>query len=101
MIVYAFDVDGTLSSSAGPVPLDDLRELVRRGHAVVIVSPSTNCPEEWPRCSDGERTANLREARKQYPDAAQYIYVSDNPGDEEVAFGANYKLVRPEDWELR
>jgi hypothetical protein len=90
-------VDGTLDSSAGPVPLARLQELERWGYVVAIVSPSQNWPLDlFPAYVAGpDRLQNLRDAAY-YNVADINFYISDNPGDEEVARQAGFTFVRPE-----
>jgi hypothetical protein len=96
-VLLCFDVDGTLDSSAGPVPFARLRELVRLGAEVAIVSPSLNWPVGMlPALVAGPgRLDNLVAAALKYP-AELNLYISDNPGDEEVAKQAGFAFVRPE-----
>jgi hypothetical protein len=97
--VYCFDVDGTLESSSGPVSLSDLDALMDMDHVVLIVSPSSAVPERYAKClTEGTRADNLKEARKMFDGGTEYIYVSDNPGDEEVAREAGFTFLHPNDW---
>ncbi len=80
MILLAFDVDGTLDCSAGPVPVALLGAIHHGGDAaVVIVSPSPAYSGGLPRHSHlQERRQNLAAAATMFPAARVRIYVSDN-----------------------
>jgi hypothetical protein len=87
VIVLAFDVDGTLDCSSGPVPTALLDQLTDAGYGVAVVSPSAAYKEEAhaaPRIVVGARVDNLRAAKARFPDARICLYVSDN-GDQEQA----------------
>jgi hypothetical protein len=94
VILFAFDIDGTLSTSAGPVKWDKVVMLHRvlaacRGGACGIVSPSA----AWPRSDipahlpmgGGSRRANLEDMAMQYPNATEKVYVSNNNDQAEAA----------------
>jgi hypothetical protein len=90
--VYAFDVDGTLETSAGPIRVARLQELVAEGHPVVIVSPSGARPQGYPEFIGGDRGQNLREAANAYPEQDDHAYVSDN-GDLAVARDWGWRYI--------
>ena len=46
MALLCFDVDGTLDTGDGPIPVSVLHELNGMGHKVVIVSPSPLRPKD-------------------------------------------------------
>lgn len=81
-VLVAFDVDGTLETSQGPVKIDTLVHLDNAGVSVVIVSPSNAYPREFegrrilPN-GGGSRSGNLLEAKRLFP-SDLYFYVSDN-----------------------
>lgn len=83
-LVVACDVDGTLDTSSGPVPVRRLLELQGYGAHVWIVSPSGKRPSSFREAVDGDRAANLRQVRltEHAEDALAgtflYLYVSDN-----------------------
>lgn len=96
-VLLAFDVDGTLDSSAGPVPVARLRQLATLpGCVVVLVSPSAARPPHFVEYISDDREANLRAAAERYPSALG-LYVSDN-GDREVARSAGFTYVDPSDF---
>jgi hypothetical protein len=96
-ILLAWDVDGTLDCSAGPVPVTRLLELDElAGCAVVIVSPSAARPTGFAERISDDRAANLRAAAEGFP-ADLKVYVSDN-GDREVAQQAGFTYVDAADF---
>lgn len=106
-VLVAFDVDGTLDTSQGPVPwawIERQRISMRDDGdppiAVVVVSPSLMWPRDSPviRFVDGDtRVENLRAAAAFFHEARLRLYVSDN-GDWEAARAAGFVLVTPEDF---
>jgi hypothetical protein len=96
--VIAFDVDGTLDSSQGPVPVLRLTELRGYGFHIWIVSPSSNRPGGFEEAVTGERVANLRQVRieelSRDPLAGTfvYLYVSDNK-DYDAARQAGFSYI--------
>jgi hypothetical protein len=77
-VTIAFDVDGTLETSAGPVTIQRLGQLRAAGANVVIVSPSEARPRQFNESLGGAtRSANLLAAKREWP-AELYLYVSDN-----------------------
>jgi len=93
--VFAFDVDGTLASSAGPISDVELIGLQHRGDYVYIVSPSAARPKLFPVVlphGGGSRQENLRAVRAMHPDEDRFIYVSDN-GDLPEANAAEFEYV--------
>ncbi len=95
-VVVAFDVDGTLENSLGPVSIERLTQL-QSGYpyvAVAIVSPSAKRPPGFPSFlvnGGGDRLANLLAVKQAFP-SDLYVYVSDN-GDMEVAKKAGFSYV--------
>ncbi len=90
-VTIAFDVDGTLETSSGPVKVARLRELELHGASVVIVSPSSLRPGGFSERINGGRADNLRAAANHFP-ADLYLYVSDN-GDRADAEAAGFTYV--------
>jgi hypothetical protein len=87
-VLFAFDVDGTLWSSNGPVSKETVDRLKALGGAVVIVSPSGARPEGYVAAIPGpNRRDNLLAARELVPDRPLRLYVSDNndQGEAELA----------------
>lgn len=104
--VFAFDCDGTLEPSAGPVRIAQLEALRDLGAVIVVVSPSPACSALWlrfrsvqgdPRAADQRLDALLR-VRSGFPGAPSYTYVSDNPGDDARAAAARFRFERPEEF---
>jgi len=90
--VFAFDVDGTLASSAGPISDVELIGLQHRGDYVYIVSPSAARPQLFPVVVPGSRQDNLQAVKAMHPDESRFIYVSDN-GDTADAEAAGFEYV--------
>jgi hypothetical protein len=87
-VLFTFDVDGTLWTSAGPVSKETVDRLKALGGAVVIVSPSSARPEGYLAAVPGpNRRDNLLAAREMFPDRPLRLYVSDNndQGEAELA----------------
>ncbi len=91
MILLAFDVDGTLSCSNGPVSLEWVERVHSSGLArVMIVSPSRMYQGPLPRQSDlATRGENLKAAwhwaERNWPGEIHLrMYVSDNKDLEEA-----------------
>lgn len=114
MNIYTYDCDGTLQASfiRGPIPTKTLRQQVRDGHVVVIVSDSPFCSRLWkdpdfnyvsglnrPEFHEDPRTAALLRTASLFPIGATYYYISDNPGDDERARVAGFEFFRPEDFQ--
>ena len=99
-MIVCFDVDGTLDCGGGPVPVARLNELVAQGHAMIIVSTSLNRPQGFVEVLSRmyKRKDSLEEVKKRYPQGGLFLYVSDNPGDDEVCRATGFTYVRPEDF---
>ena len=95
-VLLAFDVDGTLDSSAGPVPVAQLHALEGPDCRVVIVSPSAARPPGFPEYLGDDRAGNLQAAADAWP-ADLYLYVSDNE-DRDLARLAGYCYVDRHDF---
>lgn len=101
-ILIAFDCDGTMNSSDGPIPVSILYEINSPPYIhVVIVSGSPFCSQlPFPRfVSENTRLENLLAAAIRYPSTLN-IYVSDNTGDDMTAKMAGYIYVHPKDFNL-
>jgi hypothetical protein len=95
-VLLAFDVDGTLDSSAGPVPVARLHALQAPDCRVVIVSPSPARPPGFPEYLGEDRAGNLAAAADGWP-ADLCLYVSDNE-DREAARLAGFIYVDRNDF---
>jgi hypothetical protein len=96
-LLICCDVDGTLDSSAGPVPVERLRELDHLpGCRVVIVSPSAARPSGFTEQVGDDRQANLAAAADLWR-APLRLYLSDN-GDREIAQAAGFTYIDPSDF---
>jgi hypothetical protein len=86
--------------SDGPV---DPETLKKRGYFLVMVSSSPKCigRKIWddfvPSKKLGSRKDGLIEVKKRCPDADEYIYISDNPGDDILSEETGFKFYIPED----
>ena len=102
MILIAFDCDGTLDSSDGPIPVSRLYELnIPPYIQIVIVSASPFCVRlPFPRfVSENTRLENLLTAAIRYPSTLN-LYISDNTGDDMVAKMAGYIYCHPKNFNL-
>jgi hypothetical protein len=96
MILIAFDVDGTLSTSAGPVPIETLVALYHPGYIeIAVVSPSTAWPKDLLKQFDrsyGDRLMGLQLIAQEYKSSMIRLYVSDNK-DMAIAEAAGYCYI--------
>lgn len=102
MILIAFDCDGTIDSSDGPIPISRLYDInIPPYIQVVMVSASPFCSRlPFPRfVSENTRLENLLAAAIRYPSTLN-IYVSDNTGDDINARMAGFVYVHPKDFNL-
>lgn len=97
MNVYAFDVDGTLETSNGPIGIRKLRMLQGQGHYVYIVSPSMARPKDFPVVLVGTRAENLAMVKSMHPDEDRFVYLSDN-NDQPEAAAAGFEYVDARDF---
>ncbi len=80
-----------------------LVELAGQGWTIVIVSPSGAFPKMpgleasiFQRYVNGpNRVDNLLAAKADHPNEEFYLYVSDNPGDDQVAASAGFAFMHP------
>jgi hypothetical protein len=94
MTVFCFDVDGTLETSDGPIPIAVLAGL-KCDHYVYLVSPSSARPHGFPIVvSQTSRVESLRQVKKMHPDTPdeEFLYISDN-GDQREAQLAGFRYV--------
>ncbi len=101
MILFAFDVDGTLDTSGGPISFGLFATLSTYGLVhflhVAIVSPSGAWPKgAFPHfdfaAPDGGRQANLERAKAAFPEDVVWIYISDNK-DYDAAAAAGFAYI--------
>lgn len=95
-VLIAFDVDGTLETSQGPIKVATLDRLEAAGASVAIVSPSGAFPFDYASRrvlpnGGGSRSSNLLEAKRLFP-SDLYLYVSDN-GDIGEAQAAGFVYI--------
>lgn len=100
MVLLAFDVDGTLETSADPVPVSALRDLKDAGCVIVIVSPSNARPEGFTECIGGPTRRDNLEAIAEYYPCPLKLYVSDNQ-DRADAKAAGFTYVDAKDFHTR
>jgi len=97
--IIAFDCDGTLEISNGPVPLDILRELTRKGWRVGICG---NWKLAKKHIGDlhfylgSPKAENLREEGRNFE---LRVYVADTPEDEQAAREADWQFIYAKDFE--
>jgi hypothetical protein len=113
-LIYAFDVDETLEISRGPVKIEDLRELVRRGHVVGICGNwmvFVNSVPDWNEIASflGQMLmskADFLRQLKTYIKADGYVMVGNDPAhyggsnDIQAAAEADWKFYREDQWDL-
>ncbi len=99
MALLCFDVDGTLVSGIGPIPVEELHALEASGHRVVIVSPSPLRPNPppFPEYLSVDRKKNLLEAQAAHP-GQHPVYISDNDGDDHLSAEVGFEYVHPNYW---
>jgi hypothetical protein len=105
--LIAFDCDGTIDCSDGPIPASRLYEInIPPYIQIVIVSESDFCSQlPFPRFVNDNRLRprsvtrleNLLAAALRYPSLLN-IYVSDNAGDDIIAKNAGFSYVHPKDF---
>jgi hypothetical protein len=109
-VVIAFDIDGCVETSSGPVKVDRMKKLAGMGCDIWIVSPSglspnrrTTDPTNFPESINGDRLTNLLTIKNQYPPKPDnpiiekefshlFLYVSDNK-DYDIAKQAGYSYI--------
>jgi histidinol phosphatase-like enzyme len=96
--VLAFDCDGTINISGGPIPLGLLKDLSRYGLAVYVVSQSWACAScGLPVFAPYDRVTTLSELRR-VVDADRYIYVGDSADDFKAAQLAGWEFIYAKDF---
>ena len=100
MALLCFDVDGTLDTGDGPIPVSVLHDLEGRGHTVVIVSPSPLRPRDagFPEFLSVDRKKNLLDALQAHP-SDRPVYISDNDGDDALSAEVDFEYVHPLFWQ--
>jgi len=78
-IVFAFDRDGTVSTSGGPVPLDVVIELSRKYVVYAVGNPLLSREANIPYANGVTKMERLRWIIQMHPDADEYIVVDDIP----------------------
>jgi hypothetical protein len=103
MKLAALDCDGTLIYSNGPLNPVTLQQ---RGYFTVLVSASPKCLNEAgfddripSHADDGIpsklRRQSLLRVKAKYPDAEEYVYISDNQGDDVISRELGFRHVHP------
>jgi hypothetical protein len=103
MILLAFDIDGTLDTSAGPVAWAKVRALEAVGIWVHLglVSPSGNGPKDGTPvylAPSEQRVENLLMFARAFPTALWRLYVGDTPDDAAAAVAAGWGYSNPENF---
>ncbi|MHA2405330.1 MAG: hypothetical protein ACXACH_01100 [Candidatus Hermodarchaeia archaeon] len=105
MKLAALDCDGTLIYSNGPLNPVMLRQ---RGYFTVLVSLSRKCLDKEgfddiiPSHADDGIPSKLRKqslirVKEKYTDAEEYVYISDNLGDDVISLEVGFRHVHPND----
>lgn len=101
--LVAFDVDGTLEVSAGPIPLDALNQLRRQGTIVYIVGNYGKLAQTTKEFADGNigrsKAESLKLLAERHPNTVK-IYVADTSQDETEAKTANWQFIYARDFKL-
>jgi hypothetical protein len=103
MRLVALDCDGTLIYSNGPIDPIFLRE---KGWFTVLVSSSGKCKGKegfddiipstgGPPYPSRERKESLIKVKEKYPNAQEYVYISDNIGDDVISIEVGFKHFHP------
>jgi len=104
-VVIAFDIDGTVDTSSGPVTVARMKALADSFANVWIVSPSglspnrrTTDPTKFKEAINGDRVTNLRNVKQaefeneNVEQMTIYLYVSDNK-DYDAAKQAGFSYI--------
>jgi len=98
--VYAFNVDGTLEVSAGPIKLEALRKLRAYvfivGNYAKLAEVTTEFPNGNPEGLPKEEA--LRRLGERFAPQEEKIYVADTKADEEVAERAGWRFCYAKDF---
>ena len=105
MRIVALDCDGTLVYGSPNGPVDPIA-LKKKGYLTVLVSSSKYCIDKEgfddviPSRGDDaipsrERKRSLIKVKQKYPNAEEYIYISDNLGDEIISKEVGFRYVHP------
>ena len=108
MRLVALDCDGTLTYSNGPINPLSLR---KKGYFTVLVSSSEKCIGQkgfddiipssgGPPYPSRERKKSLIKVKEKYPNAQDYIYISDNLGDEVISKEVGFRHFHPNNLRL-
>lgn len=92
MKLYAFDRDGTVTISDGPIPLIWIKYLASRNNCIVYAIGNQKLRQEAniPGISGMERRDRLRTLRKRHPEADEYIVADDANLNDMEAEGWTY-----------
>lgn len=95
LVCFAFDCDGTLETSNGPVPIRFLEELMDSGHDVFIVSPSVYCVglRHIPHFTLLAHRAKVLMDLMGRVESDRYIYVGDSQADLQSAEAAGWEFI--------
>jgi len=102
MTLYAFDVDGTLEVSEGPIKLGVLRNLIAQGHPVYIVGNYGKLSQTTLEFPNGNlfstKESSLKILSERHPEQTQKIYIGDVETDKTSAESAGWQFVFAKDF---
>jgi len=93
MIVFAFDRDGTVDTSSGPISLEIVIELAKKYIVYAYGNQLLSREANIPYAEGVTKRDRLIWLMNQYPDAEEYIVVDDVPIDVE-----GWKYYKPEEF---
>lgn len=97
--IIAFDCDGTLDISNGPVPVDTLKGLQRKGWRVGICGNWKLAKKHIDSLDFYDGSPKAQNLKQESRDFEVRIYVADTPEDEQAAREANWQFIYAEDFE--
>lgn len=101
-MIIAFDVDGTLEISTGPVKLDVLRRLKAEGHIIYIVGNYGKLAQTTTEFADGNiggtKAESLRLLAAKHSPELRKTYVTDTPEDEAATKEAYWKFIYAQEY---
>ncbi len=79
--------------------VQSLLELVSIGVKVYMVSGAGGCAAlPLTRIVESTRLESLQKVKSLHPEEKLFVYVSDNSGDDAVAYQAGYSYIHPKDF---
>lgn len=79
-VVIVFDRDGTVTTGGGVIPVELIKELVRRGFIVYAYgNPTLSSEANIPYARGGDKVSRLRWVKTKHPYAKAYYVIDDIP----------------------